>query len=134
MRKVEAHHYCTHVNEEVRQCIIFDNDDKNARLIGIEYIISRRLFEQLPEEEKKYWHSHQYEASLWAISVRDLFTYLKCTFAHADFHTPSPFCQGLQLGFKGQLPGDLHLHSPLIWNFRVLFGLGLLQYKACRPV
>lgn len=61
--QVEAHHYCTHLNKEVRQCIIFDKDDQHARLIGIEYIISRRLFEQLPEEEKKYWHSHQYEVS-----------------------------------------------------------------------
>lgn len=59
--QVEAHHYCSHLNEEVRQCIIYDSADNNARLIGIEYIISRRLFEALPEEEKKLWHSHQYE-------------------------------------------------------------------------
>jgi hypothetical protein len=26
-----------------------------------EYIISRRLFEGLPADEKKYWHSHHYE-------------------------------------------------------------------------
>jgi len=61
--QVEAHHYCSMLNEEVRQCIIYDSGDKNARLIGIEYIISRRLFESLPEEEKKMWHSHTYEAS-----------------------------------------------------------------------
>ena len=59
--QVEAHHYCSHLNEEVRQCIIYDSANNNARLIGIEYIISRRLFESLPEEEKKLWHSHQYE-------------------------------------------------------------------------
>ncbi len=29
-----------------------------------EYIISRRLFEGLPADEKKYWHSHHYEARL----------------------------------------------------------------------
>jgi hypothetical protein len=27
----------------------------------VEYIISRRLYEGLPEEEKRYWHSHVYE-------------------------------------------------------------------------
>lgn len=59
--QVEAHHYCSHLNEEVRQCIIYDSANNNARLIGIEYIISRRLFESLPEEEKKLWHSHSYE-------------------------------------------------------------------------
>ena len=58
---MEAHHYCTHLNEEVRQCIVYDSNDANARLIGVEYIISRRLFEALPEEEKKYWHSHRFE-------------------------------------------------------------------------
>ncbi|CAK0787767.1 hypothetical protein CVIRNUC_010989 [Coccomyxa viridis] len=60
-RQVEAHHYCSCTNDEVRQCVIYDSADSNARLIGIEYIISRRLFESLPEEEKKLWHSHTYE-------------------------------------------------------------------------
>jgi len=27
----------------------------------VEYIISRRLFDSLDEEERKYWHSHKYE-------------------------------------------------------------------------
>lgn len=31
------------------------------RVAGVEYIISRRLYEGLPEEEKRYWHSHVYE-------------------------------------------------------------------------
>jgi hypothetical protein len=60
-RQVEAHHYCTHVNEDFHQCIIFDGNAKGAKLIGIEYIISEKLFKQLPEDEKKLWHSHHYE-------------------------------------------------------------------------
>lgn len=28
---------------------------------GVEYIISRRLYEGLPDEEKRFWHSHVYE-------------------------------------------------------------------------
>lgn len=60
-RQVEAHHYCTHYNEEMRQCAIFDTPDADARLIGIEYIVSERLFKTLPDEEKKFWHSHDYE-------------------------------------------------------------------------
>lgn len=63
LRQVEAHHYCSHLSEEVRQCVIYDSDAANARLIGVEYIISRRLFDSLPEDEKKYWHSHTYEVS-----------------------------------------------------------------------
>lgn len=60
-RQVRAHHYCSHKNEDVLQCVIYDSHDKDARLIGIEYIISEELFKQLPEEEKKLWHSHKYE-------------------------------------------------------------------------
>lgn len=60
-RIVEAHHFCTHVNENMHQCVIYDSDESNARLIGIEYIITKELFETLPDEEKKYWHSHVYE-------------------------------------------------------------------------
>ncbi|KAL4534574.1 hypothetical protein Ndes2526A_g05462 [Nannochloris sp. 'desiccata'] len=62
-RQVTAHHYCSHPTEELRQCILYDSDQPNARLIGIEYIVSERLFDTLPEEEKKYWHSHSYEVS-----------------------------------------------------------------------
>ena len=60
-RQVRAHHYCSHQNVEVLQCVVYDSHGKDARLIGIEYIISGRLFNELPEEEKKLWHSHRYE-------------------------------------------------------------------------
>ena len=60
-RQIEAHHFCTHLTEDLHQCAIFDANDKNARLIGIEYIISERLFTTLPDDEKKLWHSHAYE-------------------------------------------------------------------------
>jgi hypothetical protein len=61
-RQVEANHYCSHLSEDVQQCIIYDSHDTNkARLIGVEYVISRTVFDTLPEEEKKYWHSHVYE-------------------------------------------------------------------------
>ena len=62
-RPVEAHHYCTHLNEDLHQCIIFDGNHDAARLIGIEYIISERLFLGLPEEEKALWHSHHFETT-----------------------------------------------------------------------
>ncbi|KAF7732874.1 hypothetical protein EC973_000150 [Apophysomyces ossiformis] len=60
-RFVHAHHLCSHVNEDFRQCVIYDSARANARLIGIEYIISEKLFAALDDEEKKYWHSHDFE-------------------------------------------------------------------------
>ncbi|KAG9298474.1 hypothetical protein G9A89_003697 [Geosiphon pyriformis] len=61
-RQIEAYQYCTHLNEDFLQCVIYDSNDKNARLIGVEYIINARGFLNLPDEERKYWHSHVYEA------------------------------------------------------------------------
>lgn len=59
--QMEAHHFCTQVNEDFAQCVLFDGNTEDAKLTGIEYIISEKLFETLPEEEKKYWHPHNYE-------------------------------------------------------------------------
>ncbi|KAF2453644.1 hypothetical protein BDY21DRAFT_355625 [Lineolata rhizophorae] len=60
-RCVEANHYCSHLNEDIRQCILYDSPEKGARLIGVEYMITHRLFETLPEEERHLWHSHVFE-------------------------------------------------------------------------
>ena len=57
-RSVEANHYCAHVNEDVRQCILYDGPGPNAKLIGIEYMVTPRIFETLDAEERKLWHSH----------------------------------------------------------------------------
>ncbi|WP_053185538.1 OBAP family protein [Pseudomonas thivervalensis] len=59
--QMEAHHYCTALNEEVFQCAIFDGNTSSAKLMGVEYIISKRLFEGLPASEKQLWHSHVHE-------------------------------------------------------------------------
>ena len=34
---------------------------QDAKLTGVEYIISKALFSQLPAEEKHLWHSHVHE-------------------------------------------------------------------------
>lgn len=60
-RALQVHHYCSHLNPDVFQCIIYDSDKPNARLLGVEYIISETLFVQLPADEKPLWHSHRYE-------------------------------------------------------------------------
>jgi hypothetical protein len=59
--QMEAHHFCSVLNEEAYQCVIFDGNGRDAKLMGVEYIISKRLFETLPEGEKKLWHSHVHE-------------------------------------------------------------------------
>jgi hypothetical protein len=59
--QMEAHHFCHQVNQDFAQCTLFDGNGRSANLTGIEYIISEKLFETLPEDERKYWHPHNAE-------------------------------------------------------------------------
>ncbi len=59
--QMEAHHYCKVVGDDLIECVLFDGNTPEANLIGVEYIISGALFESLPEEEKDYWHPHNFE-------------------------------------------------------------------------
>src|SRR3954451_20018062 len=59
--QMEANHFCRQVNQDFLQCLIFDGNTKDANLIGIEYIISERLFDGLPAEEQGSWHPHNFE-------------------------------------------------------------------------
>ncbi|WP_283011634.1 OBAP family protein [Cronobacter turicensis] len=60
-KQMEAHHYCHQVNQDFAQCVLFDGNSKDARMNGLEYIISEKLFNKLPEQEKQYWHPHNGE-------------------------------------------------------------------------
>ena len=57
----EAHHFCQQMNEDLAQCALYDGNTAEANLNGIEYIISERLFESLPQDERQYWHPHNGE-------------------------------------------------------------------------
>ncbi|KAL9610048.1 MAG: hypothetical protein Q9167_005233 [Letrouitia subvulpina] len=46
---------------DVRQCLIYDSPSPNARLIGVEYMISAALYKTLDASERKLWHSHVFE-------------------------------------------------------------------------
>jgi len=59
--QMEAHHYCGHLSEDFIQCVIFDGNGENAKIMGVEYIISKVLFDKLATDEKHLWHSHVHE-------------------------------------------------------------------------
>ena len=46
---------------DLRQCLIYDSGRQDARLIGIEYMVPKHIYETLDREEQKLWHSHEYE-------------------------------------------------------------------------
>ncbi|MER7011506.1 OBAP family protein [Saccharopolyspora sp. NPDC000359] len=93
-RQVEATHFCVHLRHDLHQCVIFDRNAPDARLIGIEYIISEDRFRELPDDEKRLWHSHHHEVKsgvLVAPGVPELaehayFTDLVTTYGKT-FHT-----------------------------------------------
>ena len=70
-RALRVDHYCSHPGDGIFQCVIYDSDAKNARLIGVEYIISEARFRALPAEEKKLWHSHRYEVASGLLTAPD---------------------------------------------------------------
>lgn len=59
--QMEAHHYVNQLNEDLYQAIIFDGNGEDAKIMGVEYIVTEKLFKTLPDEEKLLWHSHHYE-------------------------------------------------------------------------
>lgn len=59
--QMEAHHYCHQLNEDVAHCALFDGDGPEARMNGLEYIISERVFSSLPQAERAFWHPHNGE-------------------------------------------------------------------------
>jgi hypothetical protein len=59
--QIVTQHYCGMVGGGLHQCLLYDSVGRNARLLGVEYIISDEAFRKLPDVEKRYWHPHTYE-------------------------------------------------------------------------
>ncbi|MGV7207899.1 OBAP family protein [Oxalobacteraceae bacterium A2-2] len=60
-QQMEAHHYCHQMNQDFAQCVLFDSNTRDANMNGVEYIISEKLYQRLPEAERKMWHPHNGE-------------------------------------------------------------------------
>jgi hypothetical protein len=61
--QMRAIHYCAERTPDLIQCALFDGNGKDARLVGVEYVITEDALRQLPEEERALWHSHAYEVT-----------------------------------------------------------------------
>jgi hypothetical protein len=56
-----VYHDCRPLNDHVSQCLIFDGPGPEARLIGVEYLVSDEVYRRMPAEERIYWHDHRHE-------------------------------------------------------------------------
>lgn len=66
-RQAEKHQWCSRLDADVAQCAIFDGSGRDAKLVGIEYVVSERVYTQLPAEEKRLWHSHVHDVRSGAL-------------------------------------------------------------------
>jgi hypothetical protein len=122
--QMEAHHYCAIVNEDVTQCVIYDGNVRDAKLMGVEYIVSERLFRGLPPQEKALWHSHVHEVKsgqliapgIPAVAEKALMKKLVGTYGktwhtwHTDLDKPLPYgVPQLMMGFTADGQADAAL-------------------------
>jgi hypothetical protein len=56
-----AIHFCKPLDDDVSQCLLYDGTGPDARLIGVEYLVSDDLYRKMSAEERAYWHDHEYE-------------------------------------------------------------------------
>lgn len=116
--QMEAHHYCRQVNEEFAQCALFDGNGRDANLNGIEYIISARLFAQLPEAEKKYWHPHNYEILSGQLVAPNIPIRVEREVMEAKINSYGKTWHVWMTGMYGRAPDALPLGEPeLAWSF-----------------
>ncbi len=71
-RQIRSAHYCKQVSPDLFQCLIYDGNGKGARVIGIEYVITDKLYKTLPAKEQKYWHAHDGEVDSGLLTMPGL--------------------------------------------------------------
>jgi hypothetical protein len=54
-------HYCKSVKPGVFQCLIYDGNGKDAKVTGLEYVVTNEIYQTLPAKEKAMWHPHDGE-------------------------------------------------------------------------
>lgn len=116
--QMEAHHFCRQVNEDFAQCALFDGNTASANLTGVEYIISERLFEQLPRQERQYWHPHNGEILSGQLVAPNLPDVAEHELMKSKMNSYGKTWHTWQ-SEKGTQPGDRMPYGPpmLAWSF-----------------
>jgi hypothetical protein len=116
--QIEASHYCRQVNQDFAQCVLFDSESRDANLTGVEYIISEKLFNSLPAEEKQYWHPHNYEIFSGELVAPGLPDSVEKTTLKDKINSYGKTWHLWASGTPGSPPQSLPLGPPhLAWSF-----------------
>jgi hypothetical protein len=62
-------HYCKGVKPGVFQCLIYDGNSKDAKLTGVEYVVTNEIYQTFSTKEKSYWHPHDGEVDSGMLSM-----------------------------------------------------------------
>lgn len=116
--QTEAHHFCRQVNEDFAQCVLFDGNSREANLNGIEYIISEKLYDSLPKEERQYWHPHNYEILSGQLAAPRLPEAAEKELMRGKMNSYGKTWQVWNTGLAGRSGDKIPLGSPLLaWSF-----------------
>lgn len=116
--QMEAHHYCHQVNEDFAQCILFDSNTKKANMNGVEYIISEKLFETLPAEEKRYWHPHNGEILSGQLVAPGIPKAAESSLMKSKMNSYGKTWHVWNTGYQGFPADTLPLGDPMLaWSF-----------------
>jgi hypothetical protein len=60
---IETQHYCMGLRDGLFQCLLFETTapQTTPKLLGVEYVISDALYQNLSAQEKSLWHPHDFE-------------------------------------------------------------------------
>ena len=64
------HHYCKGISDKILQCLLFDSTDPNAKLVAIEYFVSKDLTRKLALIQwHRHFHDHKIEIATGRVQV-----------------------------------------------------------------
>ncbi|HEV2358288.1 MAG TPA: DUF1264 domain-containing protein [bacterium] len=67
-----AHHFCKTVAGGLIECQLYDSAAPDARLVGVETIVSAATYAKFSPAEKALWHYHRVEIPLVSAAVLDM--------------------------------------------------------------
>lgn len=67
-----AHHYCKPVAGGLTECELFDSDNSDARLAGVEAVVPSAARAKFSDAEKRLWHYHKTEIPKVSATLPDL--------------------------------------------------------------
>lgn len=73
VRNLIVHHHCKMYDDMSAACLLFPTGmNDQDKPYGIEYVITSQQYQELPQEEKKYWHYHLTELPKVNATLPDL--------------------------------------------------------------